>query len=88
MPAVQGSASGQVYHDLKGPLRRAGPVEDLLAQQHAEVVVDDALLAPLHLGSVPQRVEVLPALELLQRLGVGRGSFAYSSRHVMAQLTF
>ena len=70
---VQAVLVVELHHDPVGLLGALGPVEDLLAPEHPQVVVDDALAAELVLGGVPERVVGLRALELLEGVDAGAG---------------
>ena len=56
VPAVQGVAVVEVDQDRQRVRGRGGPLEDLLAPQHPQVVVDAPLRRELRLGGVPQLV--------------------------------
>ena len=59
VPAVQSVFVVQLDHDPQGIVRRFGPMQDLFAPQHAQIVVDDALAHELALGGVPELAEAL-----------------------------
>ena len=66
--AVERVAVVELDHHVERLARRRGPLEDLLAPQHAQVVVDAALAHELALRGVPQLVVRLGACELVERV--------------------
>jgi len=54
----------QMDHDFRRFLRRARPLQDFLAPQHPQVVVNDPLAHQLHLRGIPQRIMSLRVFQL------------------------